>query len=213
MFKRLIFDVDDTLIEWKNEYWDTMKKVFEKLNMEYKEETLNDIIKAIDTYEEENFYYDKQQMLKHINKVTNCNFDTQFLNTIFEEFRNCVPERDEKVITTLEYLKEKYELVALTNWFKYEQERRMEKFGILHFFSDVFAGEKFKIKPFKESFVKAIGNRLPEECIMIGDSFKNDIKAAIDAGLNAIYINPNLTKGKKDDYIIINSIEELKSIL
>ena len=32
---------------------------------------------------------------------------------------------------------------------------------------------------------------IPEECIMIGDSLERDINGAINAGLRAVYYNPN----------------------
>lgn len=213
MIKRLIFDVDNTLIEWKSEYWSTLEKVFSELNIKYNKELSNNIIKAIDTYEDSNEYYSRQKMLEHINKIAKCNFDMNFLNIVLEKFQICVPNKDEKIINTLDYLSKKYELVILTNWFKDIQENRLKNFGILHFFSNVFAGETFKIKPNKESFIMAMQNRAPEECIMIGDSLKNDIQGAINVGIKAIYINKQANKEEKKEYIIINKIEELTKIL
>lgn len=213
MIKRLIFDVDDTLIEWKNEYWDTLEEVFKELNIEYNKEILNNIIKAIDTYELYNEYYNKQTMLEHINRVTNHNFNMDFLDTTLKFFRNCVPKKNENIINTLNYLSKKYELVVLTNWFKEEQECRLENFGINNFFTKIFAGETFKIKPNQESFITAMEDKLPKECIMIGDSLKKDVQAALNAGMKAIYINPNVSKSKKENYTIINKIEELIEIL
>ena len=32
MIKRIIFDIDNTLIDWKAEYWDCLKNVFDELN-------------------------------------------------------------------------------------------------------------------------------------------------------------------------------------
>lgn len=213
MIKRLIFDVDDTLIAWKEEYWDTLKDAFEKLNLKYSKDLRNKIIMATDTYESKYAYYNKHTMLEHINEVANTKFDMKFLNTVFEVFGNCVPKKDEKLIDLLEYLSQKYNLVILTNWFEDAQRLRMKKFGIDEFFTKIFASENFKVKPSKESFKVAIEKDAPEDCIMIGDSFKKDIQGAIDAGIKAIYLNPNESREEKKDYIIINNIMELKSIL
>ena len=214
MIKRLIFDVDDTLIEWKEEYWDTLEDVFRELNIQYNKELLNKVIKAIDTYEQENQYYNKEAMIEHINKVTDSNFNMKFLDYCLNAFGKCVPnKKDENLIETLNYLSKKYELVVLTNWFVEEQNCRLENFGIKCFFSKVFASENFKVKPNKEAFKTAMEDNLPEECIMIGDSLKKDIQGAINAGMKAIYLNANLPKGKKENYIVINKIEELKNIL
>lgn len=213
MIKRLIFDVDDTLIAWKEEYWNTLKEVFEKLNMEYSEDLRNKIILAVDTYENKYDHYEKQTMLEHINAVANTKFDMNFLNTVLEYFGNCVPKKDEKLVSMLDYLSKKYNLVILTNWFEEEQRLRLENFGIRKFFTKIFASESFKVKPNKESFIVAMENDMPEECIMIGDSFKKDVQGAISAGMKAIYLNPNATKDEKKDYTIIHNITDLKNIL
>lgn len=213
MIKRLIFDVDDTLIEWKEEYWNALEDVFQELNIEYSKDLIDKIISAIGCYEQENQYYNKQRMLEHINKVTGYNFNMNFLATTLKVFGKCVPKENENIINTLEYLSKKYELVILTNWFKDAQLIRLENFGIKDYFAEVFTSESFKVKPNKEGFIIAMEDNLPEECIMIGDSLKKDIQGAINAGMKAIYINANLPKEKKENYIVINKIEELKNIL
>ena len=213
MVKRLIFDLDNTLIEWKPEYWNKLKKTFEELNIKYTEELFNNIIKAIDTYENEYEYYSRQNMLNYINKVSNYNFDINFLNVALKNFEKCVPQKDNEIINVLEYLSKKYELVILTNWFTDVQIHRLENYGISKYFKEVFGTENFKTKPNKESFIVAMENRAPNECIMIGDNFDIDIQGAINVGMKAIYVKPNIEKDKKENYVIINKIEDLMEIL
>lgn len=213
MVKRLIFDVDDTLIKWEDKYWNTLEEVFQELNIEYDKDLLDKVIVAIGTYEQEHQYYNKQTMLEHINKVTSHNFNMNFLDTALKDFGKCVPKKDKSLINTLNYLSKRYELVVLTNWFEDAQILRLKNFEIESYFAKVFASENFKVKPNKESFITAMEDKLPEECIMIGDSFKKDIQGAIDAGMKAIYVNPKLPKEEKKDYTIISDIAELKNIL
>lgn len=212
MIKRLIFDLDNTLIMWKDEYWDTIKDTLNEFNIDYNDILYNNIIKAMDTYGNEYEYFSRQNMLEHINKLTNYSFDINFLNAVLKKFENCISQPDMNVTSTLEYLNKKYELVILTNWFLDVQEHRLENFGIKHFFSKIFACETFKIKPNKESFITAMENRSPDECVMIGDNFKIDIQGALDVGIKAIYINPNIAKDKKENYIIINKLNELTEL-
>lgn len=212
MIKRLIFDVDNTLMKWEDYYWDTLKEVCKKLNITYTDELSNGIIKAIDTYESENQYYSREKMLLHINKITNNSFKMNFLNTMLECFEKCVPSNNKKVVAVLEYLSSKYELVILTNWFLDIQTHRLENFGINKYFSKIFAAENFKMKPDKESFITAMESRKPSECIMIGDSFEKDIQAANDIGIKAIYIASKILPKKEENYIIINNLEELTKI-
>lgn len=213
MVKRLIFDVDNTLIEWKNEYWETLKDVFKEENIEYNEILINNFIKAIDMYEKIYEYYNREKMLEHVNKITNSNFSMDFFNKLLKKFEDCIPPKDDNIYNVLEYLSKKYELVVLTNWFKDIQENRLKKFGIHQFFKEIFASENFKMKPNKESFDVAMGSKKPEECVMIGDNLETDIKGAINANIKAIYITTKLNKGKVNDYIVINKLEDLKELL
>ena len=51
MIKRIIFDLDNTLILWKKEYNYEINKALEKLNIPYTEEEANQISIAFDEYE------------------------------------------------------------------------------------------------------------------------------------------------------------------
>lgn len=212
MIKRIIFDLDNTLIEWKDEYWDGVEEALKSEYIKYTKQDIKDIENAIDRYETEYNTYTKENMLEWINKSVNIKVNMRFLEKCLEHFSNCIPNKiDKDIYETLEYLSKKYELVVLTNWFEKQQAKRLETVGILKYFSKVYAPETFLIKPNKEAFMKACQNK-PEEVVMVGDSLKADIEGAINAGLKAIYINKNAEKGSKD-YITINEFSELKNVL
>jgi len=203
--KRIIFDLDNTLIPWKNEYSKGFKRVIEEYNLkiDYKREA-----EVTDTYE--SFYdsYKKEYLLEHFNKVFEQNVKIDFINKWLEyvgEMSEEIPE----VTEVLEYLSKKYELVVLTNWFKESQEKRLEIAGMRKYFLKVVGGDEYK-KPDPNSYKLAIDNLKPEECIMIGDNLELDIKGAVKAGLNAIYLNP---KEEKCEFKSIKSLSELKDIL
>ena len=214
MIKRLIFDVDNTLIEWKKEYYQKIHKPFEELNISYTQQDLENVVKTIDIYDKEYEYYKIDDMQKLFCKSLNKQLPDEFTNTVLKYFKTCIPDKLSKEdIETLEHLYEKYELVILTNWFEDVQKIRLEKLDILKYFKKIYATEKIKAKPNKESFENAIGNNKPEECIMIGDNLNSDIYGAINCGINAIYINPTALKEEKHEYKIINQLSELKDIL
>lgn len=213
MIKRVILDIDNTLIPWKEEYYKEINKILDKLNIKYTDSDYNEILEALSAYEDEYYTFDRKLMLDYINKYTNKKYPIEFIYNIIESWANCVPDKIEKeIIETLEYLKSKYELVILTDWYGDQQSKRLEKLNILKYFQSVYSAEKTKRKPFKEAFMQAIGNNKPEECIMIGDNIERDIKGALNAGLKAIYYNPN---HKKFDIECtdISKIAELKNIL
>lgn len=212
MIKRIIFDLDNILIEWKDEYWDGVEEALKSENIKYTKQDIKDIENAIDRYETEYNTYTKGNMLEWINKSVNIKVNMGFLEKCLEHFSNCAPNKmNKEIYETLEYLSEKYELVVLTNWFKDHQVKRLKIANILKYFSKVYAPETFLIKPNKEAFMKACQNK-PEEAVMVGDTLKVDIEGAINAGLKAIYINKNAEKGSKD-YTTINEFSELKNIL
>lgn len=213
MIKRVIFDIDNTLIPWKEEYYKEINDVLDELNIKHTEKDYNEILEALSAYENVYYTFDRKLMIEYINKFTKKNYPEEFIYKVTERWANCVPDKIEKeIIETLEYLNSKYELVILTDWYGDQQSKRLEKLDILKYFQNIYSAEKTKRKPFKEAFIQAIGNNKPEECIMIGDNLERDVKGALNAGLKAIWYNPN-NKLQNTEYQIITKIEELKNIL
>ena len=214
MIKRIIFDIDNTLIDWKNEYDEKIiRKCYEKENIIPTERLMKKTIKAFNTYDKKYDIFKKEFFQKHINKVTHKKLPTSFINNYLEFSINlAIPESlPIKEIRTLKYLSSKYELVALTNWFEYPQIERLKKLDIYKYFTNVYSAENFKAKPHEESFHTAMGNNTIDECCMIGDDYTNDILGAINLGLSAVYLNKN-NKKKAKNCININNFEDLCSI-
>lgn len=69
MIKRVIFDIDNTLIPWKSEYDKEIEKVLDELNIQYTEQEYKEIRKAFSEYEKVNYRFDKKLMLDYINII------------------------------------------------------------------------------------------------------------------------------------------------
>ena len=207
MIKKLIFDLDNTLIMWKDEYLNAIKETVElyKLDIDYKY-----LSSLIDEYDNEFRYYDKKLMVDFINKKIDNKIDINFLNTFLDKF-GYMSEVDNKVIDVLDYLNKNYELVVLTNWFTKPQKERLKNAHILKYFKYVIGGEN-SMKPYKESFISACGDFKPNECMMIGDDYDKDIVGAYNTNLNVIYFNYK-NKENKNNFKEIKDISELKEIL
>lgn len=209
MIKKIIFDLDNTLMDWKDEYIFALTNVIKKLNLNYDEAKIREIDSAIVSYEEYNDIYTKERFLQFLNQKCNVDLPKCFVNMLIEEQGNCFDVFDKEKIDTLEYLNNKYELIVLSNWFTSTQKKRLENAGILKYFKIVTGGDEHKLKPSLKAF-DIIKN--PSECVMIGDSIKNDIIPAIDLGMQAILItNKNVRKDLR--YKKINRLEELKEML
>lgn len=228
MIKRVIFDIDNTLMPWRDEYFNEIFEVLKELKIECSNDDFNKIKKAMSEYENVYYSFNKENMINYINEYTGKKYPKEFMDKIIEKWANCVPEKiEDSILVTLEKLSKKYEMVCLTDWFKNQQIKRLEKTNILKYFQEIYAAENTKRKPFKEAFMQAIGENKPEECIMIGDSFARDIEGALKAGLQAIYYNPkeiDVSKKffyqfeteegiRKIEYYTVSKIDEILDIL
>ena len=188
MIKRVIFDLDDTLIPWDNNYFKDFIPIMIEYGVIDSKEDILKFVKAINDYEKFNNRYDDKIFIEYMNEMLNKN-----------------------ILETLEYLKSKYELVVLTNFFEELQIKRLENYGIKNYFVNIIGGNKY-IKPHKQSYLIACGHVNPSECVMIGDNYINDVEGAIQNGLQAIYLNLKNDKVDKD-IILISNLIELKNIL
>ncbi len=209
MIKRLIFDIDNTLIIWKKEYISALEKAMKTYNVNVDSKIID---KIIDDQEIKYNTLSKEQLLNDINNNCHLNLNMNFIDNILEEQKK-LAYPDQEVIKTLEYLSNKYELVALTNYFTEVQTARLEKAHILKYFKEVYGGDKILLKPRKEAFATAISSYRKEECIMIGDSLITDIEGAINFGIKAIACDYQHQFPEKTQYQKIKKISDLQELL
>ena len=209
MIKTLIFDLDNTLMEWEDRYIFAMTNTINKLNLGYSEEKIKEIDNALESYAKHHTIYKKELFCDYINKKCNTNLPYEFYDILKEEQTKCYRKFTESEIDTLEYLSSKYELIILSNWLTYTQTKRLENAGILKYFSRVSGGDDRELKPSLKAF-DIIENK--EECLMIGDDVKNDILPALKVGMKAILLTKkNVRKDLR--YKQIKRLEDLKEML
>lgn len=204
MIKRLIFDIDGTLIRGVS-FHPTISKTLKKLGY-YTEENVKLFMEVKDKYEEEYSYFDRGEYIKYLNKHLNMKLDDAFFKIFFEELRKCIPNNSDNLKKVLEDLAKEYELVILSNYFEESQMNRLNAMGIGHLFLEYY-GEKI-MKPSNDAYLSACGEYEPYECVMIGDDPYLDIKRAKDLGLKTIFINSKLPDNSEAD-ITLKSVEDL----
>ncbi len=209
MVKRIIFDLDDTLIELDEESIFTLNKG------RYSEKEFKKIMQVLLTYEQTHDKYAYDEMLFAINEKLDVPISmTDFLMTL-EEYKKLVPKNEKKkeeLSTLLKYLSSKYELVVLTNFFTEVQEARLFNYGILECFTKVIGGDIIKCKPNFQSYALACGDKKLEECLMVGDEVFLDVEAPLSFGMQAILYDKD-KKHKNTKYKTIQSLNELKEWL
>lgn len=213
MLKRIIFDLDDTLIDWKDEYWKAVEKALSALNIAFSPYTLELIKESVENYEKTTLYYNKQDMLNAISTSLKIELPYEFMEIWQNYFGFCIPSQIEsEKIKALTLLSSKYELVILTDWFKDSQINRLQNSDLLKYFQEVYASEDFPRKPNSESYLRAMGNYTKEEVIIIGDSLFYDIETPMQMGIPAIYYNPK-HKDCASNILSISNFQEIPSLL
>ena len=209
MIKKIIFDLDFTLMDWEDEYIFAIANAIKKLNLNYNQDKVKEIDYVLTTYEKEHSIYEKEKFCNFLNERCNVKLPLKFVDILLEEQTKCYREFTESEIETLEYLNSKYELIVLTNWFTYTQKKRLENAGILKYFSKVSGGDERELKPSLKAF-DIVDKK--EECVMIGDNINYDILPAIELGMQAILITKKNVK-KDLRYKQIRKLEDLKEML
>lgn len=214
MIKRIIFDIDNTLIMGmgSESYIKGYQDVLKKNGDCYTYEEAKKLYDTLEYYEQEENIYDKEKMLNFINRHLNTNYTLKLIDDMNEDISNrWITDIDYDVIETLKYLSSKYEIYALTNWFTEVQENRLKNMKMLPFFKKVIGTDKVKIKPNLESYQAAMEGLKPEECVFIGDRPKLDLDIPYGLGAQGIYFNTNNEKNER--YQTIDNIAKLKYIL
>lgn len=207
--KRLLFDLDNTLIKWKDEYTIALQKTIEEFNIDIDYHVIDAVIEK---QEKVHDMMNKEVLLNDINEETGLNLDMSFIERLFEH-QKYIADIDDDVIETLEYLKDKYDIVLLTNYFIEPQIGRLKKVGIDKYFSRFIGGDMVFIKPHKEAFLEGVKDLPLENVTMIGDSVECDVKGALDAGINIIQMDYFNKYEDNSNWPIARKFSDLKKYL
>lgn len=116
----------------------------------------------------------------------------------------------------LRHLKEKdYVLHLITNGFEKTQWRKLNNSNLGQYFEEVITSETSNsVKPNKEIFeyaLKITGAEL-KESIMLGDNLDADIKGAMNAGMDCIFVNHLKVETDMKPTYVIYHLSELEGI-
>ena len=210
MIKRLIFDVDNTLLV-NVDFKKTIRITLKQFNI-YSEKTVQDFSNSLPSYNDLYENYNSYDFVNHIEERINQRLPKYFLEKYIDNLiKYAVPEKNPKLIQTITNLSKKYDLVLLTNFFARSQMGRLETFGIGKYFSNCY-GEKL-IKPNIKAFQDACGPYKPNECIMIGDSIRLDIEPAKKSGMGAILVSDKTEAVSNNDYLVVSKVEDINETI
>ena len=206
MIKKIIFDIDNTILDTYKDCIETYEEYIYDNQLNIKAQ---DIYDMFEEYEVSNGNYLKDDLIKFISNKYGISYKEDELNNLLYLYSNHSTLINVNTINILQYLSSKYDVVALTNWYKDIQYKRLENVGVGKYFIKVYGIEDGK-KPDVKAFKNAIGNNLYSECVMIGDSLNSDINVAKELGMKTIYYNKNCKNNHENE---INNLDELLNIL
>lgn len=225
MIKNILFDLDDTILDFHKAERNALIKALESIQI-YPDE------KIISRYSQLNL---AQWKLLEKGEITRSEVKIRRYRLLFEEFNlNHSPEAAAKYYEyylsqghyfisgaeeTLKKLSESYRLYIVSNGTSVVQKSRIASAGIAAYMTDIFISEdigfnKPSIDFFNFCFSK-IEHFKKEETIIVGDSLSSDIAGGKNAGILTIWFNPSKEKSSEKisaDYEISN-ISDIFSVL
>ena len=206
MIKKIIFDVDNTLLDTNKDCLDAYNEFFKSKSINNYNDYSIRLYNIIDKYDRENGNYDKNDLSNYINKYLDIDFTRKDFDNVFKIYQNHATILSDDVIPTLEILSKNYEMVTLSKWYLEDQQMRLKKAKLIKYFTQVYGLENAGMKPDSKSFIIVAGNIRLDECLVIGDSLNNDIIPADELGMKTIFYNPN---NIDTEYNSINRLGEI----
>ena len=234
IYKYLIFDVDDTLLDFYSAFSTAQRNITQKLEIEPSKEYFETDEKCgwkaweesgLDKTEEkdvqENYHvYYYQYLRRHFEYLSEtygkvCDVQ-ELVDCYLKSISSSKEMKEPDTLSVYVKLSEKYKLVLATNGIERVQKERLSDF--LPYTYRLYISEKIGfIKP-TEKFYNYIMNDLKcksEECLMIGDSITNDIAGAKAIGMDVCYYNAKSKRIPENIFVDyeVNGIQDLVHIL
>ncbi len=224
-YKILLFDLDDTLLDFRTTEKETLKKLFYALGYLFTEEIEREFNK-INTHLwkeyidgkieiQEAFYKRFKILFKKIGIEKNERIVEKIHKKIFVSENHII----EGAFEVCEKLSKKYDMYVTSNGLKNLQEERLIKSGLSRFFKKIYTSDELgATKPatrFFEKILKELHVIDTKEILLIGDSLSSDIVGGKNAKIDTCWFNPRKTKNNlqvNPNYEIQN-LKELLNIL
>lgn len=140
-------------------------------------------------------------------------FESHFLEHLSES-----AEHVDGALDLLTYLASKYKIYAVSNGPHSQQLKRLERAGLLDFFTEIFTSEKLGVQKPEKAFFDAVfklSGAKPSETALIGDSLSADISGGEKMRVKTIWFNKKnaVNTASVSPDCTVYSLREIKNIL
>lgn len=229
-YKHLFFDLDHTLWDFETNSKDTIEQIFTTHQLADRGIANFEVFFERYSYHNDRLWdryskgFIKQEELRW-KRMWLSLLDFKIADEVLAremgiQFLDLLPTRNKLfpyTVEILQYLQAKdYQMHLITNGFEKVQYHKIKNSGIEGFFKEVITSEgSNSLKPHKEIFDYALAkaDAALKESVMIGDNIEADIKGAMNAGIDTIFVNHiDATPDVTPTYTIYH-LKELEHIL
>ena len=218
-YEFLLFDVDDTLLDFQKAELHAFKLLMEELNLPYKEEYYN-------------IYHIENRRLWKEYELGNIKRNEIFENRLIPLFKHLGIDDDPikasyrfldhlstgafllgNSYQIIEKLSKTHKLYIISNGEPKVQYPRLEALDFISFFDGIFISEEIGYSKPNKEFFKYVESKIDgfdkKKALVIGDSLTSDMLGGINYGIDTCWFNPNGNDTTLNITYEIKKIEEL----
>jgi YjjG family noncanonical pyrimidine nucleotidase len=199
-YKMVMFDLDDTLIDYGCTEKNAINKVYQEFFKEYISfDIFFDKFKYINLRLWQKYRLNqvtlnelRVERFQKMAEIYNGNLNVKYIVDTFEKYLylNSCLFNDTTIL--LDYLKEKYILCLITDGISKIQRKKLEQHNLFSYFNHIVISEEVEYKkPSKEIFLYALSLAKVgrKETVMIGNSLESDFVGSINARIDFFWLN------------------------
>lgn len=224
-YEYLLFDADDTLLDFKATEQEALTGLFDSLKIKLNEQiinhyhTINHSLWASFERGEISKEFIMATRFQQLFKEQGWGLPPVNIQANYQDRLAASHITIPGVFDLLDYLKVHYKLYVVSNGVASTQFRRLKDSGLFPYFDNVFVSEEVGYQKPSLAFFKYVFSHIPNfdsaRALIIGDSLASDITGGINAGLDTCWFNPHhqASTPKLPMTYMIHSLSELENIL